>query len=208
MYFSKELQTKAALLPWILGGNFLCNKISISIPTFDFDFDEENKENNGESFQYLELPSDCLSEMGWEYWVLSNDYGALNLVECESGIGGLQSTYAVVSIWYANKNSGSFASNIDSANITSAFTGLQEFSTPILVGPRDELVLSSETTTLNLTSGTTLDFSLLISGVSDGTGQQICSSYALYSFCCLSGTSIQPLFSNLSYSLICYPSID
>ncbi|OEU09414.1 hypothetical protein FRACYDRAFT_248263 [Fragilariopsis cylindrus CCMP1102] len=103
-------------------------------------------------------------QISWEYWVLS-DYGALKLVQYET-----------------IENSGSFASNIDSANITSAFTDLQEFSTnTILVGPRDELVLSSETATLNLTSGTTFDFSLLISGVSDSTGQQICSSYALYS---------------------------
>ena len=113
--------------------------------------------------------------------ILGDEYGALKLVQYESDIDGLQSTYAVVSMRYAIENSGSFASNIDSANITSAFTGLQEFSTTILVGPRDELVLSSETATLNLTSGTTFDFSLLISGVSDSTGQQICSSYALYS---------------------------
>ena len=85
-------------------GNFLCNKISISISTFDFDFDEENKENNKESFQYLELPSNCISEISWEYWVLS-DYGALKLVQYESDIDGLQSTYAVVSMRYAIENS-------------------------------------------------------------------------------------------------------
>jgi hypothetical protein len=158
-------------------GNFLCDEISISISTFDFD--EEEEENNGESLQYLELPSDCLSETGWE---LSNDYGALKLVQYESDIDGLQSTYAVVSMRYAIENSGPFAANIDSANVSSAFTGSQEFPTPILVGPRDEVVLSSETTTLNLTSGTTFDFSLSISGVSNSTGQQICSSDALYSF--------------------------
>ena len=41
-------------------GNFLCDEISISISTFDFD--EEYEENYGDEIQYLELPTDCLSQ--------------------------------------------------------------------------------------------------------------------------------------------------
>jgi hypothetical protein len=158
-------------------GSFLCPTIEVTIATVDFD--AENEENNGSVLQQLTLPTTC---GGSPTYTLTENYGALRLVQYSSDLDGIRTEIATIQMSYVVSNSGPFGASITSAPLTSGFSGTQDLG-GFVVGPRSEEQVFAETVTINLieNAATTYNFTFAIEGSSTTDAAPICASQSTYS---------------------------
>jgi hypothetical protein len=164
-------------------GNFLCDTFEVSIQTLDFN--DEMEVNEGVILQNLTLPTTCLGPEEGAGWTINENYGALRLFQYTSDIDGVQAEFVTVLMSYSAANPGVFGANIDSAPLSSAFSGESNLVTSTtLVPARSQTQLFTETVVVDMLSqaGTTFAFNLSISGASANEAASVCASDTTFSF--------------------------
>jgi hypothetical protein len=137
--------------------------------------------NAGNILQVVRIPTRCTAKDDFSVY---NSYGALTLAGYTNDDGNV-SGFETIRIDYIVTNSGSLASNVDSASSMGAFAGSQQLvSSP--TGPvsrRDELLIGSEERRLNLAveAGNSFAFSLELAGTTIAAGVG-CTDDTTFSF--------------------------
>jgi hypothetical protein len=150
-----------------------------------------NGDNRGDRFQDVEIDIRCLepeisSDEG--ALVLGNDYGALTLTSFENDQDGLQSLFAEVQIVYAVSNPSVVGAIINSAIVSSFFSGSgqQLITSPLTLERLSDRTLLTESKVLNLQNESESGpfvFGINVAGVADFTsGGLRCSDYPVYFF--------------------------
>jgi hypothetical protein len=162
------------------------NRDTITIEIFEFDGDAND--SKGGRLQEVAINDECMDPPAGQdaELVLRNAYGGSTLISFTTLEDGTSSSFAEVRLEYVVENPSVFDASINSAVLSSFFSGVgqQLVPTPVTLDKFDEVTLRTESQVLDLEAevGNFFIFGLNVAGNAQNSGMLVCNDFPTFNF--------------------------